>query len=41
MGVQERIRLLNGRIDIRSGSGEGTQLTVEVPVAIGPRDDPV
>lgn len=35
MGLQERTRLLNGRIDIRSEIGHGTQLTVEVPIAIG------
>ena len=38
MGLQERTRLLNGRMDIRSEIGHGTQLTVEVPIAIGGAD---
>ena len=40
IGLQERTRLLNGRIDIRSEAGRGTQLSVEVPVAAGARDVP-
>lgn len=31
MGLQERARLLNGRMDVRSKRGTGTELTVEVP----------
>jgi len=38
MGMQERTRLLSGRFDIRSEEGKGTQVTVEVPVAIGGAD---
>lgn len=34
IGLQERTRLLNGRLDIRSEVGRGTQLTVEVPLSI-------
>lgn len=33
MGLQERARLLNGRMEIRSEPGKGTQLMVEVPAA--------
>lgn len=33
MGLQERARLLNGRIEIRSEVGRGTRLAVEVPIA--------
>lgn len=33
MGVQERARLLNGRMEIRSERGKGTLMTVEVPIA--------
>ncbi|MDP2660139.1 MAG: sensor histidine kinase, partial [Dehalococcoidia bacterium] len=32
LGMQERTRLLNGRIDIHSEEGKGTQLIVEVPI---------
>ena len=32
LGMQERARLLNGHIDIRSEEGNGTQVTVEVPI---------
>lgn len=32
MGLQERTRLLSGRIDIRSEVGKGTRLTIEVPM---------
>ncbi len=38
MGLQERTRLLNGRMDIRSEIGRGTQLTVEVPISVGGAD---
>lgn len=38
IGLQERTRLLNGRMDIRSAVGRGTQLTVEVPTSIGGAD---
>ncbi|MBI2854781.1 MAG: HAMP domain-containing protein [Chloroflexi bacterium] len=31
LGMQERTRLLNGRLDIRSEQGKGTQVVVEVP----------
>jgi signal transduction histidine kinase len=34
IGLQERARLLSGRMDIRSQAGRGTQLTVEVPITI-------
>jgi signal transduction histidine kinase len=39
--MQERIRLLGGRFDIRSQSGEGTVITVSVPLAVkeNPADD--
>ncbi|HEX9045010.1 MAG TPA: sensor histidine kinase [Candidatus Limnocylindrales bacterium] len=32
IGMQERVRLLNGRLDIRSSQEEGTTLRVEAPV---------
>ncbi|MBI2858335.1 MAG: HAMP domain-containing protein [Chloroflexi bacterium] len=32
LGMQERTRLLNGRLDIRSEEGKGTQIVVEVPI---------
>ncbi len=32
LGIRERVALLNGRFDIRSTAGEGTRLTVEIPV---------
>jgi len=32
LGMQERTRLLNGRLDIRSERGKGTQVIVEVPI---------
>ncbi len=35
MGLQERTRLLSGRMDIVSESGRGTQVTVEVPISVG------
>jgi signal transduction histidine kinase len=38
IGLQERTRLLNGRMDIRSEPGRGTQLTVEVPLSVGEAD---
>ena len=38
IGLQERTRLLNGRMDVRSEVGRGTQLTVEVPISIGGGD---
>jgi len=38
LGMQERTRLLSGRMDIRSEEGKGTQVTVEVPVSIGGTD---
>ncbi len=38
LGLQERARLLNGRVDIRSESGKGTQLTLEVPISIDEAD---
>ena len=38
IGLQERTRLLNGRLEIRSEAGRGTQLTVEVPLSIGGGD---
>ncbi|HET6701829.1 MAG TPA: sensor histidine kinase, partial [Gemmatimonadaceae bacterium] len=34
IGLQERARLLSGRMDIRSQAGRGTQLTVEVPITL-------
>ena len=40
LGLQERARLLNGRVDIRSESGKGTQLTLEVPISIDEADRP-
>lgn len=33
LGMQERVRLLNGRIHIRSEEGKGTRVSVEIPVA--------
>lgn len=36
LGMQERVRLLNGVLDIRSRQGEGTTLTVEIPIAQEP-----
>ncbi|MBI2847297.1 MAG: HAMP domain-containing protein [Chloroflexi bacterium] len=34
LGMQERARLLNGRLDIRSEEGKGTQITVDVPIPV-------
>lgn len=34
VGIAERARLLNGRVDIRSEAGRGTTLTIDVPVAV-------
>jgi signal transduction histidine kinase len=31
LGMQERVRLINGRFDIRSAPGKGTTVLVEVP----------
>jgi len=39
IGLQERTRLLSGRMDLRSEVGRGTQLTVEVPISIGGADE--
>jgi signal transduction histidine kinase len=35
VGLQERTRLLNGRMEIRSELGRGTRLAVEVPISVG------
>ncbi|MBI2866596.1 MAG: HAMP domain-containing protein [Chloroflexi bacterium] len=35
LGMQERTRLLGGRMDIHSEEGKGTQITVEVPIPTG------
>jgi len=35
IGLQERARLLNGRMAIRSEAGRGTRLSVDVPISIG------
>lgn len=32
LGIQERVRLLNGSFDIQSGKGSGTTLRVEIPL---------
>lgn len=32
IGMQERVRLLNGRMDIHSSEGEGTQVMAEIPI---------
>ncbi|MEK7861825.1 MAG: sensor histidine kinase, partial [Chloroflexota bacterium] len=40
IGLQERTRLLNGRMDICSGAGRGTRITVEVPISIGEAASP-
>jgi len=32
-GMQERVRLLNGHLRIRSNPGRGTTITVEIPIA--------
>ena len=34
LGLQERTRLLNGRMDICSRAGEGTRITVELPITL-------
>lgn len=39
IGLQERTRLLNGRMDVRSELGRGTRLTVEVPIVLGGGDE--
>ncbi|MBI2165967.1 MAG: HAMP domain-containing protein [Chloroflexi bacterium] len=36
LGMQERVRLLNGRLHIRSEQGKGTQVTVKIPITEGP-----
>jgi len=36
MGMQERVRLLNGRMEIRSGEGGGTMVVIEAPVSDEP-----
>ncbi len=33
LGMQERVRLLNGALDIRSETGRGTTVAVEIPIA--------
>ncbi|OGN86612.1 MAG: hypothetical protein A2X23_04510 [Chloroflexi bacterium GWC2_73_18] len=33
IGMQERVALLGGRMEIRSGRGQGTEVVVEVPLA--------
>lgn len=33
LGMQERVRLLSGRIHIRSQEGKGTEVAVEIPIA--------
>jgi NarL family two-component system sensor histidine kinase YdfH len=32
LGIQERVRLANGRLEIRSEAGKGTCLTIEIPL---------
>jgi signal transduction histidine kinase len=31
VGLNERVRLLNGRFQLESGPGQGTRLEVEIP----------
>ena len=35
LGMQERVRLVNGRFLVRSAPGFGTTVTVEIPLATG------
>ncbi len=35
LGMRERIRLAGGSIEVRSGAGQGTQLTIQFPLAEG------
>jgi len=39
IGLQERTRLLNGRMEVHSEVGRGTRLTVEVPIALAARNE--
>jgi two-component system sensor histidine kinase DegS len=39
IGIHERARLLGGTLLIQSKPGEGTTVTVDVPVAPVPKDD--
>jgi signal transduction histidine kinase len=34
--MQERVRLLNGLLRIRSQLGEGTELSIEIPIETEP-----
>jgi signal transduction histidine kinase len=36
LGMQERVRLLNGLLRIRSQLGEGTELSIEIPIETEP-----
>jgi signal transduction histidine kinase len=35
MGMRERIELLGGEIEVRSGPGSGTQIAAQLPVQLG------
>lgn len=35
VGMKERVHLVNGNISIQSRSGEGTEVSVEVPISVG------
>jgi signal transduction histidine kinase len=37
-GMQERVRLLNGRLRVRSQPGRGTTIAVDIPIMRGPSD---
>ncbi|HEU5287260.1 MAG TPA: sensor histidine kinase [Candidatus Limnocylindria bacterium] len=40
IGLQERARLLSGRMDINSQAGRGTQVTVELPIVLAAAQAP-
>ncbi len=35
-GIRKRVALLRGRVEIESAPGQGTRLTIELPIALGP-----
>jgi signal transduction histidine kinase len=40
-GIQERVRLLNGKLAIKSEPGKGTSISVGLPILLPPKRAPV
>jgi signal transduction histidine kinase len=40
LGIQERVRLLNGKLTVKSGPGKGTSISASLPILLPPRRAP-